>query len=246
MYNGNQYPLPGGGQQFGNPTAPAGMNPVAPKPQEKKDRSGLVKTICLIFVSLLAVTFFVLFIVMFFNWDAAKTDTEGKINLAVAKAENEIRTNLENEFAEKEKYPYRTFVGPSDFGALTFEFPKTWSVYVPNDASRADDYHAYFNPGLVSVVSDSTVMALRVSIVNRLTDEVKKDYSDNVEDGEMTVSTRIVNGVNVDIFTGEIESGKKGIVCIFKIRDKTAIIQTDAMLFSNDFFTILDKLRFNA
>ena len=241
MNNGNQYPLPGGGQQFGNPVAPA-----APKPQEKKDRSGLVKTICLIFVSLLAVTFFILFIVMFFNWDAAKTDTEGKINLAVAKAENEIRTNLENEFAEKEKYPYTTFVGPTDFGALTFEYPKTWSVYVANDASHAEDYHAYFNPGLVKVVEDATVMALRVSIVSTLTDEVKADYSDKVEDGAMTVSTRIVNGVNVDIFTGEVEASKQGIVCIFKIRDKTAIIQTDALLFKDDFYAILDKIRFNA
>jgi hypothetical protein len=129
---------------------------------------------------------------------------------------------------------------------LTFEYPKTWSVYVPNDASRAEDYHAYFNPGLVKVVEDSTVMALRVSIVSTLTDEVKEDYSDKVEDGEMTVSTRIVNGVNVDIFTGTVEAEKKGIVCIFKIRDKTAIIQTDALLFSDDFYAILDKIRFNA
>ena len=220
--------------------APNGQTPV------KKDRSSLVKTILLVFTSLLTVVFLGLFIFMYINWNEAKTDVEGKVNLAVAEAENELRTTLENEFAEKEKYPYTTFAGPTDFGSLTFEFPKTWSVYVPDDASRADDFHAYFNPGQVNVVEDETVMALRVSIVNTLTDEVKEDFNDKVEDGEMTVSTTIVNNTNVDVYTGLLDSDLRGIVCIFKIRDKTALIQTDAMLFSDDFYRVLSTIRFNA
>ena len=217
-----------------------------PSQPEKKDRSGLIKTICLIFTSLLAVTFVGLFIYMYIQYDIAHTDVEGQVKERVAEAENELRTKLDAEFAEKEKYPYKTFSGPSDFGSLTFEYPKTWNLYVPNDASHADDYHAYFNPGQVNVVADETVMALRVSIVNTLTDEIKSDFADKVEDGEMTVSTTVVNGNNVDVYKGLLDSDLYGIVCIFKIRDKTAIIQTDAYLFEEDFYNVLSKIRFNA
>lgn len=213
---------------------------------EKKDYSGIIKTVCLIFVSLLAVTFIGLFIYMTIQKNEAETDVQGKIDLAVAEAENTLQTQLEADFAAKEKYPYRTFTGPSDFGLLTFEFPKTWSLYIPDDGSRAGDYHAYFNPSQVNVVEDKTVMALRVSIVNTLTEEVKEDYADKVEDGEMTVSTTVVNNNNVDVYTGLLDSDLQGIVCIFKIRDKTAIIQTDAMIFTEDFYRLLGTIRFNA
>lgn len=244
MENSGQY-----GQVYGqNINNFQGQPQVAPNalPVEKKDRSGLIKTVCLIFTSLLAITFVGLFIYMYFQWDSAHTDVQGQIDKAVATAENNLRTTLEKEFADKEKYPYLMFGGPSDFGALSFEYPKTWSVYIPDDASRADDFHAYLNPGVVNVVSDKTVMALRVSIVNTLTDEVKEDFADKVEDGEMTVSTKIVNGINVDVYKGLLDSDYYGIVCIFKIRDKTAIIQTDAYLFENDFNRVLETMKFNA
>ena len=257
--NPNQYSgIPPRPMQPIQPTQP-GMRPMNQQMQpaggpmggsaavaSKKDYSGLIKTICLVFTSLLSIGFLILFIMMYVNWNDAKTDVDGKVDLAVSKSENELRERLENEFAEREKSPFKTFAGPTDFGALTFEYPKTWSVYVPDDASRADDFHAYFNPSQVNVVRDSTVMALRVSIVNTLTDEVKEDYTDKVEDGEMQLSSRVVNGANVDIFTGLLDSDLYGIVCIFKIRDKTAIIQTDAMIFENDFYTLINSIRFNA
>lgn len=238
------------------PTQP-GMQPMAQQrmaqqqsmsaaPMPKKAYSGLIKTICLVFTSLLAIGFLVLFVMMYFNWDSARVDVNGQIDRAVAEAENKLRVKLENEFAEREKSPFKTFAGPTDFGALTFDYPKTWSLYVPDDASRADDFNAYFNPGQVNVVSDSTVMALRVSILNTLTEDIKEDYADKVEDGEMTVSSTVVNGANVDIYTGELDSGYQGIVCIIKIRDKTAVIQTDAMIFANDFYTLIGTIKFNA
>lgn len=251
-YSPQPQPYPQAGQLPQIPPRPA--QPIRPgqpgtnngQQPEKKDHSGLVKTIALVFTSLLTMVFLGLFVFMYINWNEAKTDVDGKVNLAVAEAENKLRTTLEDEFAEKEKYPYTTFAGPTDFGSLTFEFPKTWSVYVPEDASHAGDFHAYLNPGQVNVVEDQTVMALRVSIVNTLTDEIKEDFNDKVEDGEMTVSTTVVNGTNVDVYTGLLDSDLRGIVCVFKIRDKTALIQTDAMLFSDDFYRVLGTIRFNA
>lgn len=213
---------------------------------EKKDYSGIIKTICLIFTSLIAVTFIGLFIYMTIQKNDAETDVQGKIDLAVAEAENKLQTELEKKFEEQEKYPYKTFAGPSDFGLLTFEYPKTWSLYVPDDGSRADDFKAYFNPGQVNLVEDQTVMALRVTIVNRLTEDVKRDYADKVRDGKMTVSTTVVNNNNVDVYEGELDSKFIGSVCIFKIRDKTVLLQTDANIFRDDFFRMLGTVRFNA
>lgn len=233
------------GQPYGSygPMAPGQM---PGKKEEKKDRSGLIKTICLIFVSLIAVTFIGLFVFMYIQWNTASTDVNGQIEEAVAQAEYDLKSRLEAEFEEKEKYPFKTFTGPSDFGSLTFEYPKTWSVYVPDDASHAQDFHAYFNPVQVNVVNDQTVMALRVSILNSLTDEVKKRYEGRIEDGKLKVSQRVVNNANVDIYTGELESELQGIFAVIKIRDKTAIIQTDAMIFEKDFYTLLDTVKFNS
>ena len=180
-------------------------------------------------------------------WDDVKTDVDGQIEKAVAIAENELQTKLETEFEEKEKYPMKTFAGPVDYGSLTFEFPKTWSVYVPDSADYGGNYHAYLNPGLVSVVSDGTINALRVSILNSLTDTVITEYQDAVEDGEMTVSVYKINGANASLYSGLLPDTDelRGYVAIFKIRDKTVLMQTDAEIFKDDFLKILDSIRYN-
>ena len=211
-----------------------------------KNRIDLLKTIGLIVVSLLAVLFIGLFIWMTLKWSEANTNVQGKIDVAVAEARNSLQTKLEGDFEEKEKYPFLTFSGPTDLGSLNFEYPKTWNLYVPDDASRGGDYHAYLNPGQVNVVDDSTVMALRVTIKSEQMDRVLEDYTRKVESGEMTVSSTVVNGVNVSVYTGKLDSDLMGIVCIFKIRDKTAILQTDSNnVFRADFERILSTIRFN-
>lgn len=212
-----------------------------------KNRVDLLKTIGLIVVSLLAVLFVGLFIWMTLKWNEANTNVQGKIDVAVAEARNSLQTKLENDFEEKEKYPFLTFSGPTDLGALNFEYPKTWNLYIPDDASRGGDYHAYLNPGQVNVVADNTVMALRVTIKNEQLDRVLEDFTDKVQSQEMTVSSTVVNGVNVNVYTGKLDSDLMGIVCIFKIRDKTALLQTDSSnVFRADFERILSTIRFNS
>lgn len=212
-----------------------------------KNRVDLLKTIGLIVVSLLAVLFVGLFIWMALKWSEANTNVQGKIDVAVAEARNSLQTKLENDFEEKEKYPFLTFSGPTDLGALNFEYPKTWNLYIPDDASRGGDYHAYLNPGQVNVVADNTVMALRVTIKNEQLDRVLEDFTDKVQSQEMTVSSTVVNGVNVNVYTGKLDSDLMGIVCIFKIRDKTALLQTDSSnVFRADFERILSTIRFNS
>lgn len=208
--------------------------------------SDLVRTIALIVVSLLSVTFLGLFIWMFVQWDSVKTDVDGQIDAAVAQAEYDVATQKDAEFAEKEKYPYSTFAGPVDYGELTFEYPKTWSVYVERDGNDGNDFQAYFNPSQVNSVNDRTVMALRVSILNQSVDSVMRQYQDFVTEGRLSASSRTINGSAANVFTGTLPNELVGAVAILKIRDKTAVIQTDAEIFLDDYYRLLDTVRFTS
>ena len=212
-----------------------------------KNRIDLMKTVGLIVVSLLAVLFIGLFIWMWVKWNDASTNVNGKVDVAVAEAKNELQAKLESEFEEKEKYPYRVFTGPTDLGELSFEYPKTWSLYVQSSANRGGDYAAYLNPGQVNVAQDDTVMALRVSIKGTLFDQAISDFAEKVRSGDMTLSTTVVNGNNVNVYTGKLDNEYQGIICVFKLRDKTVMLQTDSTsVFSDDFYRILKTVKFNS
>lgn len=212
-----------------------------------KNRIDLMKTVGLIVVSLLAVLFIGLFIWMWVKWNDASTNVKGKVDVAVAEAKNELQAKLESEFDEKEKYPYKVFTGPTDLGELSFEYPKTWSLYVQSSANRGGDYAAYLNPGQVNVVQDDTVMALRVSIKGTLFDQAISDFAEKVRSGDMTLSTTVVNGNNVNVYTGKLDNEYQGIICVFKLRDKTVMLQTDSTsVFSDDFYRILKTVKFNS
>lgn len=212
-----------------------------------KNRIDLMKTVGLIVVSLLAALFIGLFIWMWVKWNDASTNVKGKVDVAVAEAKNELQTKLESEFEEKEKYPYKVFTGPTDLGELSFEYPKTWSLYVQSSANRGGDYAAYLNPGQVNVVQDDTVMALRVSIKGTLFDQAISDFAEKVRSGDMTLSTTVVNGNNVNVYTGKLDNEYQGIICVFKLRDKTVMLQTDSTsVFSDDFYRILKTVKFNS
>ena len=224
-------------------------------PKQKKDIVGLVKTIVIIVVSLIAVTFIGLFIWMFMQYDEARTDLDSKIAVAVAEAKDEQATKDEEEFFEREKYPYKVFSGPADYGQLTFEYPKTWSVYVAADASSGGDFKAYFNPIQVDAVSDDTINALRVIIRNKSFDEVTGEYKRFMDrkDANLTVESVTIgdseNGepITANRYTGTIpNTDLSGYIVIFKIRDKTAILQTDSVLFEEDFNKLLETVTFNA
>lgn len=228
--------------------SPAGVGPVGSNHNSQmpsfKPRRNVVETIVLVVTSLLAVTFMGLFIWKFIEWDSVKTDVDGQIDEAVAIAVSENTTKMENEFLEREKYPYKTFAGPADYGSLGFEYPKTWNVYIAKDAVSGGDFEAYLNPGEVQPVSNTTVNALRVTIKDSPFDTVVKTYDGLVKNGKITVTTRNVGSTVANVYTGELPSKIQGIVTVFKLRDKTVMIQTDALLFSDEYYKLIDTVNF--
>ncbi|MBR3132381.1 hypothetical protein IKG33_03160 [Candidatus Saccharibacteria bacterium] len=216
-----------------------------------KNTSSLIKTIVIIILSLIAVTFIGLFIWMFLQYKDASSDLQGKIDIAVAEAKDEQTKKLEAEFSEREKYPYRTFSGPVDYGQLTFEYPKTWSAYIAAAATTGGDFNAYFNPIQVDAVGKDTINALRVVIRDKNFDEVVAEYQRAMESRDSGLTMEIATigkegQTTANRYNGKIpNTNLSGSIVIFKIRDKTVILQTDSVLFKDDFDKLLGTVTFN-
>lgn len=244
MDNSNVFPT-----QSAPMTAPVISNQQA-SVKETKDFGGLIKTIVIIVLALIAVTFIGLFIWMSVQYNEVNEDVTGQINSAVMVAKDKQAQELEAEFLEREKYPYKTFSGPADYGQLTFEYPRTWSVYIAADASSGGDFSAYFNPIQVNTVSKDTINALRVVIRDRSFEDVASEYQRYIDkkDSNLTVeSITMSSGVTANRYTGNIpNTDLNGYIVIFKIRDKTAVLQTDSVLFKEDFDRLLGTVTFNA
>ena len=169
------------------------------------------------------------------------------VNLKIEAAVSEAKTEQALADAEEAKKDTRQFTGPTDYGQLSFDYPKSWSVYIASDASKGGDFVAYLNPIEVEPVSESTVYALRVMIVNKDFESVVSEYQRYLEKGEMRVETTTVGGTTANRYVGKIPNTElNGIIVIFKIRDKTAVLRTDSTSLEKDFQTILDTVKFNA
>lgn len=218
-------------------------------PEKKKDIAGLIKTIVIIVVSLIAVTFIGLFIWMFMQYDEVRSDVEGQIAKARAEAMDEQAAKDEEDRLKLEKFPYKTFAGPVDYGELSFEYPKTWSVYVSKDASKGGDFEAYFNPGQIEPISNTSINALRLQILDKDFESVTAQYQKYLESKEkpMSMESVTVNGTSASLYTGVLPSTDlNGYILLFKIRDKTAVLRTDSVLFKDDFDKLVQTIKFNA
>ena len=80
-------------------------------------------------------------------------------------------------------------MGPEDYGRLTFQYPKNWSVYVDKDVTKGGTYSAYLNPVTVPPVSSSQQYALRVTIEEKDYDKVLASYDASVKKGDLSSSS---------------------------------------------------------
>ena len=210
----------------------------------QKNRS-ILWIIITIISSLTAVTFIILFVWMYNKWNTADTNVTGQIEAAAAVARSEAIAETEKTFEEREKIPYRTFSGPSDLGSLTFDYPKTWDLYTEEDGADGRELKAYLNPSGVPPLDNENPIALRVQILSESFDSYIQNYQSEVEDGKMSLTVAPVGGANANIYKGELENDFQGFAAIFKIRDKTVVLQTDSLLFEADFNNILASVKYN-
>jgi hypothetical protein len=181
----------------------------------------------------------------FGNYQDQKNNTDAKIESAVTTAKADQAKELEDQFIQREKQPYTKFNGPDDLGHVSFDYPKTWSVYIQKNGTNGE-YEAYLNPGTVPTVANDQPYATRVVIDDRTYDETLKSYETLVKKGSLKSSPITVNGFTGVRLDGAFSKQREGSSVIFKVRDKTLTISSDATAFRNDFDgVILKSLDFN-
>lgn len=181
----------------------------------------------------------------FINYNDQKTNVQAKVDLAVAEAKRDQAEDLEEKFAEREKQPNRVFVGPEDYGRLTFSYPKTWSTFVEDDASRGRTFAAYLHRDVIPPIRTDGQYMLRISIESKNYDDVVRAYESRVEKGELKSSTASFNGHTAARFDGNFNKNIRGAAIVFRIRDKTVTMQTDADQFKPDFDALIQTIDFN-
>lgn len=181
----------------------------------------------------------------FSNYMDQKNNTDAKIATAVASAKKVQSEELEKQFVEREKQPYDVFKGPDDLGSVSFNYPKTWSVYVAKNGSTGD-YEAYLNPGNVPTVSATQPYATRVVIDNRSYEETLRTFESLVKKGTLKSSPITVNGFSGVRLDGAFSASRQGSSVVFKVRDKSLIVSSDAVAFKPDFDSVIvTSLDFN-
>lgn len=178
------------------------------------------------------------------NYVDQRDNVDSKVSVAVADAKKEQAAEDEKLFLEREKSPFVTFVGPDDLGRVTFNYPKTWSTYIAKQTST--NFEAYLHPVSVPTIGSGAPYALRVTVVSNTYEKTLDSFKNQIKKGELTTSSVKAGdqtGIRLDgTFTRDIQ----GSMVVFKIRDKSLMISTQATTFKNDFDkTILKTLRFN-
>lgn len=242
---GQSYTVPGT-QPVPQATQPmyASVPPVAPPPSRPHNPAKLWLILSIVFIVTTLAGLGVA-IWAYLNYMDQKNNVDSKITSAVATAEKKQADKLAADFLEAEKEPNRLFVGPDDYGRLAFHYPKTWSVYEAKDASKGGTYEAYFNPGVVPPVANDQQYALHVTIEDKDYDQVVATYEKLVSKGDLKSSSFKAGDQNGTRLDGSFNKDIKGQAVIFKIRDKTVTIRSDATTFKKDFDALIKTITYN-
>jgi hypothetical protein len=172
-----------------------------------------------------------------------KNNVDEKISTAVASAKQSEDTVKEKEFAEREKNPLRTYTGPSAYGSIVIQYPKTWSAYVADDGQSSPYVNGYFQPSVVpDVQSENSTYALRVQVIDSSYSSELKNFTDQVAEGKATVqpySAPKVPSVIGSRVSGAIADDRSGVEVLLPLRDKTLEIWTESTQFQSDFDKII-------
>lgn len=183
------------------------------------------------------------------HYNQEKNTVDTQVEAAVASAKKEQGTTDANNYQAQEKLPYRTFAGPSDYGSLSFNYPKTWSTYVAQDETTTTGlYQAYLNPISVPPITvQNQQYALSVTIQQEDYNTAVQNYSQQVQQGQLTSTAIKVNGEDAIELKGQFSQNLSGTAVLFKIRNTTVTIQTNTgSTFSSDFNSIIASVKFNS
>ena len=192
----------------------------------------------------LAFVFGLLFVgavVFGFSVDTKRQDLQDnldeKVDAAVQIAVKNAETAKDAEFVEKEKEPLRTYVGSETYGAFTFQYPKTWSVYAAESVS-GNVLDLYAHPGAVPGLNSKKPYALRLQITSTTYDKEVSALDNAVKSETLKIQAfrpAKLNSVLGVKATGLISSETEGSIALLPLRDRTIKIFTESLEFIDDF-----------
>jgi hypothetical protein len=183
-----------------------------------------------------------------------KNNSDKKSVAAVAAAKKTQTEQLQAQFIEQSKSPYRAFKGSATYGSVSFSYPKIWSTYV-DTSNSSEPINAYFHPNEVPGTLSKTAFALRVELLNSDYSQVLQQLNSQITTGVITAKAYVppkLNGV-ANVTPGTYLSGQvnpsdptqNGNMLIIKVRDKTLKVYTESQEFQSDFNnTVLASLTF--
>jgi predicted lipid-binding transport protein (Tim44 family) len=173
-----------------------------------------------------------------------KNDSDQIAVAAVAKAKKDQAAQLQAQFAEQSKSPFKVFQGSATYGSLTFSYPKTWSAYI-DTSNSSEPINGFFYPDIVPAVQSQTAYALRVEMISTDYSQVMQQFSSNITRGTVTArayvppkmqgASNVVPGTLLSGQTNNQSQTQRGQMLVIKVRDKTLEISTQANTFFNDF-----------
>lgn len=174
--------------------------------------------------------------------------SDQKAAAAVKVANQQLTVQLQQQFAEQEKNPYKTYSGPSAFGGLHIMYPRTWSAYIPVNSQSDPMINGYFYPDVVPDTGDnssgtaSTNFALRVEVTQSNYSDILQNYQSQEQDQSIAVRPfhlqKVPSVIGVEI-TGQIQNQKTGTLIILPLRNQTLEIWTEGTQFQKDFDNII-------
>lgn len=225
-------------------------NPMAAPIPDNGKKGSIIETIILVVVCLIAATAIVFAVMFYMQYNDLNMNQEVRVNNEVAAAKRQQKEEDDKAYEELIKLPNTLFTGPSDYGSISFYYPKTWSMFVETDGSNNSDYVAYFAPVQVNPIKDKdSRYALRFKILRKQAEDVMKTYDNMVKKGQVTM--RIFNAddsrISGSLYEGQIDKNMIGMVLVIKVNDKTAVLQTDSSeVFREDFEKLIKTLSRNS
>ncbi len=171
-----------------------------------------------------------------------KNNTDAKIAAAVEVAQQETATKKDNEFIEREKEPLKVYQGPSSYGTISMQYPKTWAAYVIESDQGSTGVDGYFHPNFVPGTNSGANYATRLQVVNRSYGDELKAHDGEVKTGKTKAEPyqppNVSNIVGTKLI-GALGDNKNGEMVLLPLRDKTIRLWTESDQYVGDFNTYI-------
>lgn len=200
----------------------------------------------------------------YMNYVDAKENVDSKVQAAQAEATKTQSDKDEAAFLAREKEPMRQFASPDDYGHITFDYPKTWSVYQATVTGESGvTYAVYLNPVYVPPVPSNALndlkagsklsastdyvskFAVRLKVEQKTYDDTLATYSALLKTGQLKSSAFTAGTVTGTRFDGKFNGDITGSAVVIKVRDRTMTLRTDADVFTDDFNKLIQTVKFN-